>query len=57
MGYKRPKSSLVAEMKVKERLDPILVEFKKAMLKKSVKAFSKGEMEYLDIKVGYVLSL
>jgi len=34
--------SYVAEVKAKQSLDPILVELKEAVLKKSVEAFSQG---------------
>ncbi|XP_049344686.1 uncharacterized protein LOC125809059 [Solanum verrucosum] len=47
------KSSLVLDLKSKQGLDPVLVELKEAMLKKSVEDLSQGEMECLGIKEVY----
>jgi len=42
MVHNGSESSFVADVKSKQGLDPILVELKEEVLKKSVKAFSRG---------------
>ena len=48
-------------MKAKQQLDPILVDLKNSVLGKFVenllKFFCKGDMGYLDIKVGFVFRM
>ncbi|WMV50255.1 hypothetical protein MTR67_043640 [Solanum verrucosum] len=57
MVHNGSKSFFVADVKAKQGLNPILVELEEAVLKKSVKAFSQGEMVYLEIKVVYVFQM
>ena len=46
-------SSLVADVKPKQYLNPILMELKVSVLRKSVEAFCQGGYGALGIKVGY----
>jgi len=42
MAHSGSETSFVMDVKTKQGLDPILVELKEAVLKKSVEAFSQG---------------
>ncbi|KAH0765165.1 hypothetical protein KY285_001036 [Solanum tuberosum] len=54
MVYNGSVSSFVADVKAKKGLDPILVELKETMLKKSVVAFSQGGDGVFRYKIIYV---
>jgi len=57
MVHNGSESSFVIDVKAKQGIDPILVELKETVLKKSIESFSQGGMGYLDTKVGYVFRM